>query len=257
MLSLPSLTSLSAQFTENVAAGTKASTDLSAQVQEDWQAVRVLLGPNSPLAKQLDNCVSSCQGLNRNVATVEPSLSALHVSVESLTSTEASLVHDLKQLGEKLADAQASGNNSVFEMELSAKFAENTQLQLQVQRLSAEKGELQRELHTKVTEIEDVRLSLAGLSAKRQEVENRIQQLESDKLTLQSEVALAAKQTQEERDMSIASNEQIKDQYERQFQSLQQEKENLQKGTHELICQLDDVRDSLVRRITRPVTVSY
>lgn len=246
MLRLPSLTSLSAQFTENVAAGTKASTDLSAQVREDWQSVRVLLGPDSPLAKQLDSCVSSCQGLNRNVVTIEPSLNALHVSIDSLTSTEASLVHDLIGLGEKLADAQVPKNDPGFEKELSAKFAENAQLQLQVQRLSAEKAELQRELHTKVAEVEDIGLSLADLSAKRQEAKNRIQQLEGDKLTLQNEVVLAAKRTHEERDRSITSNEQIKDQYERQFQSLQQEKENLQKGTDELICQLDGVRDSLV-----------
>lgn len=241
-----SLTSLSTGFTENVATGIKANIDLSAQMREDWQSVRVLLGPDSTLVKQLDGCMSWCRDLSQNVATIEPSLSALHGSVVSLAATEASLEHDLKDFGEKLAKAQISTNQPGLEKELLAKFAENTQLQLQLQELSSERDSLQRELHTKATETENIRISSAEMSRKLQETETRIQQLESDKLTLQSEVALAEQRTQEERDKSITSKEQTKAQYERQFQRLQQEKDDLQKGTDELISQLDGVRDSLV-----------
>lgn len=246
MLMLSSLISLSTQFTESVATSTQANTDLSAQIREDWQCVRGILGPDSALVKQLDICLNSCQDLNQNVVMMQPSLKALHVSVDSLTAAEDSLVHDLNGFGVKLANAQFPTNHPGLEKEISAKFAENTQLQLQVQRLSLEKDALQQELHAKSTEAEDVRLSLAGMSGKCQEAESRIQRLESDKLSLQNEVTLAAQQTQEERGKSITSNEQIKQQYERQLQSLLQEKENLQKATDELISQLDGVRDSLV-----------
>lgn len=241
-----SLTSLSTGFTENVATGIKANIDLSAQVREDWQSVRVLLGPDSTLVKQLDGCMSWCRDFNQNVATIEPSLSALYGSVGSLAATEASLEHDLKDFGRKLAKAQIATNQPGLAKELLAKFAENTQLQLQLQELSSAKDSLQRELHTKATETENMRISSAEMSRKLQETETRIQQLESDKLTLQSEVALAEQRTQEERDKSITSKEQTKAQYERRFQRLQQEKDDLQKGTDELISQLDGVRDSLV-----------
>lgn len=246
---LSSLTSLSTQFTENVATGIRANTDLSAQIREDWHSVRVLLGPDSALVKHLDGFMSLCQDVSKNVVTIEPSLRALHGSVDSLAAFEASLEHDLKGFAEQLAKAQIPENQPGLEKELSAKFAENTQLQLQVQKLSSEKDALQRELHTKATETEHIRIASADMSRKLQETETRVQQLESDKLTLQSEVAIAAQRNQEEMDRSITSNDQMKAQYERQLKGLQQEKQDLQKGTCELISQLDGVRDSLVGRV--------
>lgn len=246
--------SLSTQFTENVATGTKATTDCAAQIREDWQTVRAMIGPDSTLSKQLENHSSSCQNLHQKVVAIEPTLNALQVSVDTLTAAEAGLVHDLKDFEEKLANALVPTNQPGLEKELSTKFAENTQLQLQVQRLSLEKDAVQGELHAKSTETDNIRLSFVDMSRKHQEAENRIQQLESDKLTLQSQVALAAQQAAEERDKSITSTEQTKAQFERQFQELQQEKDNLQRGTDELISQLGGVRDSLVG-IIQPVVI--
>lgn len=243
---MSSLETLSTQFTKDVATGAKASSDLSTQLREDLQSIQGFLGPESTLVKQLAHCMNSYQDLNQNFGTIQPALSALHVSVESLAATEGDIFQDLRDFGKQLADARVNTSNPGLEKEISAKFAENTQLQLQVQGLSSEGDSLRRELNAKVAEMQDVRLSLVDVSGKLQVAETRNQQLERDNLSFQSEIAFAAQRTQEERDNCTTLSDQIKAQYEQQLQSLQREKENFEKGTEELISQLGGVRDSLV-----------
>lgn len=240
---------LSTQFTESVATGTKTTVDLSAQVQQNLQIIQGFLGPDSTLVKQLDHCTSSYHNLDQSLETIAPTLGTLHTSVESLTATENDLVQDLKNLGERLAEAQAHSNRPGLEKELSAQFAENTRLQLQLQALSSERDSLQRELDAEVAETQNIRLSLTDVGAKLEVAESRNRQLENDKLALQREVTLAEQRSREERNNFTTLSDQCKAQYEQQLQSLRREKEDIEKGTEQLVSQLGGVQDSLVGAI--------
>lgn len=246
MLIVFRLNILSTQFTENVATGTKTTVDLSAQVQQDLQIIQGFLGPDSTLAKQLDHCTGSYHNLGQRLEIIAPTLGTLHTSVGSLTATENDLVQDLKNFEERLAEAQAHSNRPGIEKELSAQFAENTRLQLQLQALSSESGSLRRELDAEAAETQNIRLSLTDLGARLKSTESRNTELENDKLALQRELALAEQRSREERNNFTTLSDQSKAQYEQQLQSLQREKEDIEKGTEQLVSQLGGVQDSLV-----------
>lgn len=237
---------LSTQFTESVAAGTKTTVDLSDQIQQNLQAIQGFLGIDSTLVKKLDHCTSSNRNLGQSLETIAPTLDTLHTSVESLTATENDLVQDLENLGERLVEAQAHSNRPGLEKELSAQFAENTRLQLQLQALSSERDLLRRELDTETAETQNIRLSLTDMGTKLEVAESQNKQLENDKLVLQREVVLAEQRSREERNNLTTLSDQSKAQYEQQLQIIRREKEDIEKGTEQLVSQLSGVQDSLV-----------
>lgn len=243
-----SLATLSTRFTEDVAKGTRESADLYREARKDMQVMQDLMGPESTLVTQLNQSLNSFQTLSQSLVTIEPSLGTLHASVECLTVTQSNFTEDLKACEGRLAEAQAQvqSSNSGLEKELSAQFAENTRLQLQVQKLSHEGDSLKRKLDANAAVVEDARRSMANVSAKLEAAEDRNRELENDKSTLQRDISLMMQQARDEQDKRATSSEQIKAQYEEQLRGLQQEKECFEKGTGELLSQLGGVRDCLV-----------
>jgi len=220
---------------------------VSDKVQENLQLIERHLGVESTLLKQLGNCESSYGSLEERLAAIEPTLNTLDTSVKYLTTTESSLLGSLAGFCEKLAEAQIQPVNPGLEQELSKKFAENTQLQLQLQAVSLEVESVQQRLCETEAQTSTLNQSLTKAIAERQKVEDYSHRIESEKLSMQEEFARAEQNIRQELDKekSIATG-QVRHEYEQKLQILQKEKSDLETGSEEVFVQLGDVRDSLV-----------
>ncbi|KAJ5292791.1 uncharacterized protein N7443_008744 [Penicillium atrosanguineum] len=241
------LDTMSTQFTCSIEAGTIYNANVSGKVQESLQLIERHLGAESTLLQQLGNCESSYESLKRILAAMEPTLSTLDISVQSLTTTESSLLRRLSELCEKLAEAQIQPSNPALELELSNKYAENTQLQLQLQEISLKSENLRQRLDEREAQTLAVQRSLTEVTAECQKAEILNQRIVTEKLAMQGEAALAEQKIRHE---LITENTTITDririEYEQKLQTLQREKDDLEDRSEEVLVQLGGVRDSLV-----------
>jgi chromosome segregation ATPase len=223
-----------------------SNAKVSERVQESLNLIERRLDADSTLLQQLENCESSYKSLNGRFATIEPTLNTLNTSVNSLTTTESSLLGDLNGFCKQLAEAQVQPPKAGLELELSNKFAENTQLQLRLQKISLEAESLRQGLGERESQTLVLQQSLAEATAECQNLETRNHRIETEKLAMQGEATLVEQRIRHEftAEKSIATDS-IRNEYEQRLEALQKEKNDLESGS-EILVQLGGVRDFLV-----------
>ena len=225
---------MSAQFTEDVQSNNKNSANLAGAIRTDLEKIEGQFDYESPLFKQLRGCVTSHECLNERFGSVEPILNQLNTSVKLLTNTEGSLIQDLKGFGEKLTEAQMPTSNPVLEMELSSKFAENTQLQLQIHDISSEMDDLRKRLCSAETESQTLHQCVTDGTAKQQAMEERNQSLEGENLALRTEIKSTEQRVRREaNEKSILLVSQMKTGHEKELQALQRQKDDMKHASDE------------------------
>lgn len=249
---------MSTQFTSSIEAGSISNANVSGKVQENLHLIEKHLGAESMLLQQLRNCESSYKSLTERLAAIEPTLSTLDTSVQSLTTTESSLLGGLSGFCEKLAEAQIQPSNPGLESELSNKYVENTQLQLQLQDISLKAASLLQRVDECEAQNLAMQQSLTEATAECQKAETLNRRIESEKLALQGEAALAEQKIRHELTSEITrSTDRIRHEYEQKLQRVQKEKNDLENGSEEVLAQLGGVRDSLVSAfLDRLVTIT-
>ena len=238
---------MSTQFTSSIEAGTISNAIMSGKVQENLHSIERHLSAESTLLQQLRDCEGSYESLKGSLAAIEPTLSTLDTSVRSLTTTESSLLGGLSGFCEKLAEAQIQPSNPGLELELSNKYVENTQLQLQLQDISLKAASLLQRLDECEAQKLAMQQSLTEATAKCQNAEALNRRIETEKVALQGEAALAEQKIRHELTTEITtSTDRIRYEYEQKLQRVQKEKNVLENGSEEVLAQLGGVRDSLV-----------
>ncbi|KAI1834606.1 hypothetical protein DTO006G1_260 [Penicillium roqueforti] len=238
--------SLAGQVTSDVDRGTEVSKNVFQALQEVIQAIEGNLGPYSSIFKQLANSESCYGSLQQKLQIIEPMLDSLGGSIKAVGLTETDLVRGLENFGQKLSEAQIPAGNPVLEMEIANKFAENTQLQLQLQEISIEVESLRKQLANKSSENEHLQHALTETVASEQASKNQNARLEIEKTALRSELQLLEQRIREELDAaSIELQGQMKAKFEEQVQGLETEKAKLERDFNNLQAQLANVQSSL------------
>ena len=238
---------MSTHFVTSVETSTAVNASVSEKVQGNLQLVEQHLGTESTLLKQLGNCERSSENLRDNITAIETTLRTFDISVRSLTTTESILLDSLGGFCEKLEEAQIQPASLGLELELSNKFAENTDLHLRLQALSLEAESLQQRLGETEAQVYTLNQSLTEATSERQKLENHRHKIETEKLAMRGECALAEQKIRQELDKEkITATDEIRHEYEQNLQTLRREKQDLENGSEEVLAQLGGVRDSLV-----------
>ena len=216
---------------------------MSKCVQDSLDSIESHLGSDSALFQQLAEFTGSHEWLKDKLGAVEPTLDNLSASVKVMLDSGGNLVRQFGDFGKMLEQAQVPKGNPDLERQLTEKFAENTQLQLGLQKLSSEINSLKQLTSKKDTKIEGLQRSLAEAGRKFKAAEDRNQVLEIEKTALKGEMELMDQSIRHE--MSIehaASGNQMKVQYEERLHTLQAEKDAAKVAT----TQMHGVQNSLV-----------
>ncbi|KAJ5796405.1 uncharacterized protein N7518_004945 [Penicillium psychrosexuale] len=238
--------SLAGQVTSDVDRGTEMSKNVFQALQEALQAIEDNLGPYSSIFKQIANSESCYGNLQQKLQIIEPMLDSLGGSVKAVGITETDLVRGLENFGQKLSEARIPAGNPVLEMEVANKFAENTQLQLQLQEISIEVESLRKQLANKSSENQHLQHALTETVTNEQASKNQNARLEIEKTALRSELQLLEQRIREELDAaSIELQDQMKAKFEEQVQGLETEKAKLERDFNNLQAQLANVQSSL------------
>jgi chromosome segregation ATPase len=205
------------------------------------------LGTDSALFQQLAECSASHGWLKDKLGTVEPTLDNLSASVKVMLDSGGNLVQQFGDFGNKLEQAQVPKGNPELERQLTEKFAENTQLQLGLQKVTTEIDSLKQLASKKDAKIENLQQSLASARRNFKDTEDRNQVLEIEKMALKGEMELMDQRIRHELATEHATfGNQMKVQYEERLHTLQAEKDELEKTAKVVMTQMHGVQDSLV-----------
>ncbi|KAJ6182189.1 hypothetical protein N7485_000831 [Penicillium canescens] len=237
---------LAGRLAKGVETNMDVSNGLSRTFQEGLRFIEGKLGPGSSLCKQLASSETRYGHLQENLEGIEPMISSLNASVKATMATETDLVHCLEIFGQRLAEAQIPAGNPVLEMEVSTKFAENTQLQLELQNVSIELGSLRKQLSNRASENEHLQHALAEAVTNEQASKSQNSRLEIEKTALRGELQLVEQKVRE--DLNIASTksqDRLKANFERQIQGLEAANAKLETHSDQLTSQLVNFQRSL------------
>ncbi|KAJ5773066.1 hypothetical protein N7457_007962 [Penicillium paradoxum] len=240
------LNSLAEQVARDVDRGTEINKSVFQALQEALQAIEANLGPCSSIFKQLANTESCYGNLQRQLEVAEPMLGTLGNSVKAIETTEIDLMRGLEMFGQKLSEARIPAGNPVLEMEISNKFAENTQLQLQLQESTTQVESLRKQLATRSSENQHLQHTLTETVTKEQASKSQISRLEIEKTALRGELQLLEQRIREE--LGIASmklQDQMNARFTEQVHDLEREKTKLKRDCDHLQLQLENVQNSL------------
>jgi chromosome segregation ATPase len=216
-------------------------------LQDALHAIETNLGPGSSIFKQLANSESCYGNLQRQLQVVEPMLGSLSASVKAVESTETELVRGLETFGKKLSDAQIPAENPVLEMEISRKFAENTQLQLRLQEISTEIESLRKQLAKTSSENQHLQDVLTETATNEQTYKSKNARLEIEKTALRGELQMIEQRLREELgNESIKLQSQMKAKFEEEVRELEAEKSRLKRDCDQLQAQVTSIQSSLV-----------
>jgi chromosome segregation ATPase len=238
---------LAGQLARGVETNMDVSNGLSRTFQEGLRFIEGYLGPGSSLCKQLASSETRYGHLQENLEGVEPMIGSLNASVKAIRATETDLVQGLEIFGQRLAEAQIPAGNPVLEMEVSTKFAENTQLQLELQKVSIELESLRKQLGNRASENEHLQHALTEAVTNEQASKSQNSRLEIEKTALRGELQLVEQKVRE--DLNIASTksqDRLKANFERQIQGLETANAKLETHSDRLTSQLVNVQRSLV-----------
>ncbi|CAI7644997.1 unnamed protein product [Penicillium glandicola] len=248
--------SLAGQVARDVDRSTEMSKNVFQALQEALQAIEGNLGPYSSIFRQLADSESCYENLQQQLQIVEPMLGSLGASIETVGITETDLVRGLEMFGQKLSEARIPAGNPVLEMEVSRKFAENTQLQLQLQEISIEVESLRKQLANKSSENQHLQHALTETVTNEQASKSQNARLEIEKTALQGELQLLEQRIREELGAtSIKVQGQMKAKFEEQVQSLEAENARLERDFNNLQVQVANVQSSLVSSTVPDETV--
>ncbi|CAI7669560.1 unnamed protein product [Penicillium palitans] len=238
--------SLAGKVAGGVDRSTETSKNMFQALQEALQAIEGNFGPHSSIFKQLANSESCYGNLQQRLQTVEPMLGSLDASIKAVGITETDLVRGLEMFGQKLSDARIPAGNPVLEMEVSSKFAENTQLQLQLQEISIEVESLRKQLANKSSENQHLQHALTESVTNEQASKSQNSRLEIEKTALQGELQLLEQRIREELGAAgIKLQGEMRAKFEQQVQGLETEKTNLETDFKNLQMQLATTQSSL------------
>lgn len=220
---------------------------MSKSIHDSVHSIESHLGADSQLIQQLAECSTSYGWLKGKLETVEPTLDNLSTSVGVMLDSGSNLVRQFGDFGKKLEEAQIPKGNPELERGLVEKFAENTQLQLGLQKMSSEIDSLKQLAKGKDAEIEILQQSLTNARERIKTAEDRNQVLEIEKTALKGEMELTSQRIRHElTSVNATSRDQMKAQYEARLQTLQAEKDELEKGAELAMTQLSGVEVALV-----------
>ncbi|KAJ5196279.1 hypothetical protein N7449_006758 [Penicillium cf. viridicatum] len=238
--------SLAGQVASDVDRSTEMSKNMFQALREALQAIEGNFGPHSSNFKQFANSESCYGNLQQRLQNVEPMLGSLDASIKAVGITETDLVRGLEMFGQKLSDARIPVGNPVLEMEVSNKFAENTQLQLQLQKISIEVESLRKELSNKSTENQHLQHALTESVTNEQASKSQNSRLEIEKTALQGELQLLEQRIREELGAAgIKLQGEMRAKFEQQVQGLETEKAKLERDFKNLQTQLATTESSL------------
>ncbi|KAJ5129452.1 uncharacterized protein N7515_005491 [Penicillium bovifimosum] len=243
--------SLAAQVSSDVDRSTEMNKHVFQALQDALQAIETNLGPNSSIFTQLANSESCYGNLQRQLQVVEPTLSSLGASVKAVESTETELMRGLEMFGQKLSEAQIPAGNPTLEMEISNKFAENTQLQLRLQETSFEIETLRKQLAKTSSENQHLQDVLTETATNEQTFKSKNARLEIEKTALRGELQMLEQRLREElRNDSIKLQNQMTTKFEEQIRELEAEKSGLKRDCDRLQAQVTSIRSSLAETET-------
>ncbi|CAI7605706.1 unnamed protein product [Penicillium viridicatum] len=238
--------SLAGQVASDVNRSTEMSKNMFQALQEALQAIEGNLGPCSSIFKQLANSESCYGTLQQRLQTVEPMLGSLDASIKAVGITETDLVRGLETFGQKLSDARIPAGNPVLEMEVSNKFAENTQLQLQLQEISIEVESLRKQLANKSSENQHLQHALTESVTNEQASKSQNSRLEIEKTALQGELQLLEQRIREELGAAaIKLQGEMRAEFEKEVQNLETEKAKLERDVKNLQTELATIQSCL------------
>lgn len=246
---------MATKLTESIETSNKVNFGVSKSVQDSLHLIGSHLGAGSQLFQQLAECQTSYGWLKGKLGAVEPTLENLNASVKVMLDSENKLVQQFGDFGKKLEEAQMPKGNLELEKQLASKFAENTQLQLGLQKMASEFDSLKQLASEKDATIQSLQQSLADASEKCRTVENRNQVLEIEKTALEGEIELRDQRIRHELTTEHNSSQtQMQAQYEQQLRTLKAEKDELEKGAELVMTQLSGVQSALVGHVTARLT---
>ncbi|CAI7576498.1 unnamed protein product [Penicillium crustosum] len=238
--------SLAGQVASDVNRSTEMSKNMFQALQEALQAIKGNFGPHSSIFKQLANSESCYGNLQQQLQTVEPMLGSLDASIKAVGITETDLVRGLEMFGQKLSDARIPAGNPVLEMEVFNKFAENTQLQLQLQEISIEVESLRKQLASKLSENQHLQHALTESVTNEQASKSQNSRLEIEKTALQAELQLLEQRIREELGAAaIKLHGEMRAKFEQQVQGLETEKAKVERDFKNLQVELVTTQSSL------------
>lgn len=220
---------------------------MSKSIDDNVHSIESHFGANSHLVQQLADCRTSYGWLKGKLEAVEPTLDNLSTSAGVIIDSGRNLTQQFKDFGEKLEEAQITKGSQDSERRLTGLFAENTQLQLRLQKLCSEIESLEQLGSEKDARSGELLQSLTEARQKYRAAEDRIRGLEVEKTAMKGEMDLRDQRARHELAMVNAnSQDQMKAQYERRLQTFQAEKDELEKGVELATTQLSGVQDALV-----------
>ncbi|KAJ5513245.1 hypothetical protein N7463_002797 [Penicillium fimorum] len=238
--------SLAGQVASNVDRSTEMRKIVFQALKEALQTIEGNFGLYSSISKQLVNSESCYGNLQQQLQIIHPMLDSLDASVKAVGTTEKDLVRGLETFSQKLSEARIPTGNPVLEMEISKKFGENTQLQLQLQEISLEVESLRKQLASKSSENQHLQHTLTDAVTNEQASKSQNARLEIEKTTLRGELQLLEQRIREELGAaSIKLRGQMKAKFEEQVQGLETENAKLGRDFSDLQAQLVNVQRSL------------
>ncbi|KAJ5612767.1 hypothetical protein N7510_005961 [Penicillium lagena] len=216
--------SRASQFSNDVDKSTVINTVTMQSLMQELQSVKRNLGSDSSLFKKLIDSESAQKSVERKLDAIEPAISKLDTSVKSLETTEHNLSRGLEEFGGKLGKGRLVAANPALEMELSNKSVEISQLQSRLQE------------------------SLNDASLKKQAFQDRVINLESEKVALKNEIQVVEQRAREHfTKANTVSQNSLEATYKQQLQGLEKEKEALEKESAKLQKQVEKAEGALLQ----------
>ncbi|KAJ5090154.1 hypothetical protein N7532_008838 [Penicillium argentinense] len=238
--------SMAIRLSDHEKSVTNANVDVSHSIQENTRLIGVELGPASKVVEQLGLCNKSHEALMNTLGVVSPTLSELDTSVKTLAAGGNHLVHELKNFGTRLDEIQLHANNQELATELSAKFSENTQLQIRLHDTCSDLENIRVKLHEREAENQKLERLVTESGAKCQSLEHQKMQVEAENTCLKRQVESSKEDARKLIDEEIASSRTgMQDEYEEQLRVIRQEKGKIETSSEMLASQLEDVQKSL------------
>lgn len=216
------------------------------EIEDSLKTIERYLGSKSPIFERLSCTENLHETLSGHFQTLQPKLNSLHDSVTNLTGNEKQLAQSLEALSNTLAETRIPAGNPVLELELSKKFSENAQFQIQIHDLSSAAESLRKRLQDSETAIRSYHESYETVNARSRILEQETSKLRTEKVALMGELESAKLEIRKELDgerMTLV--DQMNIQHELQLQTLQKEKRDLEEASNDLLANLNDVQYSL------------
>lgn len=238
---------MASQFTSDLDQSNEVGKNVLQALQEGLQSIESNCGPYSTLVKQLANNENCYSSLQYHFQTAEPVLGSLTASVKSVEARETELVHELQGFTQMLSEARIPAGNPVLENELTSKFAENTQLQLQLQQVSNDVESLRGQVSGKASENQRLQHALAEIANAEREQKDQVARLNIENTSLKGELGVLEQRIRDElTTVGRKAQDEMRTKFEHDIQALQTAKVGLQQDYNTLQFQLSSANNSLV-----------